>query len=214
MSTKIVRRTIPLIITFLVGMLMIFQWFFNITIIDNLATSIQQWGIVVAAFAMGLGSVNIIILNVKRIQKREGTVWLYAIWLLVVFFTFSIVGIGYGNTSSQYTHLFNTILQPLSGTMYPATLFFLCSAIYRTFRIRSGPSLLFVVTGGIILLGNAPVIGVMFPPILILKAWIMDVELTAAYRAILLGIGLGTIMLGFRFLFGLEQTHLGREEGT
>ncbi len=214
MSTKIVRRTIPLIITFLVGMLMIGQWFFNVSIIDDLATSVQQWGIVVAAFAMGLGSVNIIILNVKRIQKREGTDWLYAIWLLVVFFTFSLVGIGLGNTSSQYTYLYNTILQPLSGTMYPATLFFLCSAIYRTFRIRSGQALIFVLTGAIILLANAPVLAVMFPPLQVIKAWIMDVELTAAYRAILLGIGLGTIMLGFRFIFGLEQTHLGREEGA
>ena len=214
MSTKIVRRTIPLIITFIVGMLMIGQWFFNINFIDNLATSIQQWGIVVAAFAMGLGSVNIIILNLKRIKKREGTDWLYAIWLLVVFFTFSLIGIGYGSSSPLYTHLYNTILQPLSGTMYPATLFFLISAIYRTFRIRSGPSILFVLTGAIILLGNAPVVGAMFPPLVALKAWIMDVELTAAYRAILLGIGLGTIMLGFRFLFGLEQTHLGREEST
>jgi hypothetical protein len=96
MSTQIVRRTIPLIITFLVGMLMIGQWFLKITIINEVATSIQQWGVLISAFAMGLGSVNIIIRNYRRIQRREGTDWLYAIWLLVTFFIFIIIGVGMG----------------------------------------------------------------------------------------------------------------------
>jgi hypothetical protein len=213
MSTKIVRRTIPLIITFIVGMLMIGEWFFNVASIDQVAESVRQWGVLVSAFAMGLGSVNIVIRNLRRIEKREGTDWLYAIWLLIVFFGFVGIGVGMGSASSQYQYIYNTILQPLSGTMYPATLFFLCSAIYRTFRIRSYQALLFVATGAVILVANAPVVGATFPILVTTKAWIMDVELTAAYRAILIGIGLGTIMLGFRVIFGLEQTHLGREEG-
>lgn len=212
MSTKLVRRTIPLIITFLVGMLMIGQWFLKVEIISEVATSIQQWGIILAAFAMGLGSVNIIIRNVRRIRRRDGTDWLYAIWLLGIFFLFSIVGIGFGSDSPQYRYIFNTILQPLSGTMYPATLFFLASAIYRTFRARSSEALIFVIVGAIILLANAPIMAVILPFIVPIKAWIMDIEVTAAFRAILLGIGLGTIVLGFRVLFGLETTHLGREE--
>lgn len=212
MSTQIVRRTIPLIITFLVGMLMIGQWFLKIATINEVATSIQQWGVLISAFAMGLGSVNIIIRSYRRIQKREGTDWLYAIWLLATFFIFIIVGVGTGSSSSQYQYIYNTILQPLSGTMYPATLFFLVSAIYRTFKIRSGQALMLVVTGAIILVANAPVMAAMFPFLNTARSWIMDVELTAAYRAILIGIGLGTIMLGFRVLFGLEQTYLGREE--
>jgi len=212
MSTQLVRRTIPIIITFLVGMIMIGQWFLQVASISELATSIQQWGIILAAFSMGLGSVNIIIRNVRRIRRREGTDWLYAIWLLFIFFLFSIVGIGFGSTSPQYTYIFNTILQPLSGTMYPASLFFLASAIYRTFRARSSQAIIFVIVGAIMLLANAPMMGAFIPPIIPLKSWIMDVEVTAAYRAILLGIGLGTIVLGFRVLFGLETAHLGREE--
>jgi hypothetical protein len=213
MSSRLIRRTIPLVITFLVGMLMITQWFINIASISTVATAIQQWGIILSAFAMGLGSVNIIIRNVRRIQRREGTDWLYAIWLLAIFFLFSILGIGFGPESPQYTYVFNTILQPLSGTMYPATLFFLASAIYRTFRARNTEAILFVIAGSIMLIANAPMIAVLIPPIVPLKAWIMDVEVTAAYRAILIGIGLGTIVLGFRVLFGLETTYLGREEG-
>jgi len=214
MSTKLVRKTVPLIITFLVGLLMIGQWFLKIPSLNELATSVQQWGIIIAAFAMGLGSVNIIIRNVHRIQKREGTDWLYAIWLLAIFFLFAIVGIGFGSASSQYRYIFNTILQPLSATMYPATLFFLVSAIYRTFKTRTVEGGLFVIVGAIILVANAPVMAATFPFLVSVKSWIMDVELTAAYRAILLGIGLGAIMLGFRVIFGLETTHLGREEET
>lgn len=214
MSTQIVRRTIPLIITFLVGMLMIGQWFLKIAIINEVATSIQQWGVLISAFAMGLGSVNIIIRNYRRIQRREGTDWLYAIWLLVTFFIFIIIGVGMGSSSSQYQYIYNTILQPLSGTMYPATLFFLVSAIYRTFKIRSGQALLFVATGAVILVANAPAVAATLPFLNTARSWIMDVELTAAYRAILIGIGLGTIMLGFRVLFGLERTYLGREEAS
>jgi len=214
MSIKIIRKTVPLVITFLVGLLMIGQWFLNVPSLDELATFLQQWGILIAAFAMGLGSVNIIIRSVHRIQKREGTDWLYAIWLLIVFFLFAITGIGFGPASSQYKYIFNTILQPLSVTMYPATLFFLVSAIYRTFKIRTVEGGLFVIVSAIILLANAPIMSASLPFLVTLKSWIMDVELTAAYRAILLGIGLGAIMLGFRIIFGLETTHLGREEGT
>ena len=211
MSTNVVKRTIPIVITFLVGFLMIGQWFLNIASVDGVATSIQQWGIILSAFAMGIGSVNIIIRNVRRIQKREGIDWLYAIWLLSVFFLFSIVGIGFGSDSPQYRYIFNTILQPLSGTMYPATLFFLSSAIYRTFRVRNKEALAFVFAGSLMLLANAPIVASFLPFMTPLKAWIMDVEVTSAYRAILLGIGLGTIMLGFRVLFGIETAHLGRE---
>lgn len=213
MSSRLVRRTVPLIITFLVGMLMIGQWFLNIASISDVAASIQQWGIILSAFAMGLGAVNIIIRNYRRIQRREGTDWLYAIWLLFVFFLFTIIGIGFGSDSTQYRYIYNTILQPLSGTMYPATLFFLASAIYRTFRARSNQAIIFVITGSIMLLANAPIMASVLPFIIPLKAWIMDVEVTAAFRAILIGIGLGTIMLGFRVLFGIETTHLGKEEG-
>lgn len=212
MSIKLFRKTIPMVITFLVGLLMIGQWFLNVASLDELATFIQQWGIIIAAFAMGLGTVNIIIRNVNRIQKREGRDWLYAIWLLIVFFLFSTVGIGFGSDSSQYKYIFNTILQPLSATMYPASLFFLVSAIYRTFKTRTAEGSIFVIVGAIILLANAPVMAATFPILVPIKNWIMDVVLTAAYRAILLGIGLGTIVLGFRVIFGLETTHLGREE--
>jgi len=214
MSTQFVRRTIPLVITFLVGMIMIGQWFLKVGTINDVATSIQQWGVLISAFAMGLGSVNIIIRNYRRIQKREGTDWLYAIWLLATFFLFIIIGVGMGSSSSQYQYIYNTILQPLSGTMYPATLFFLVSAIYRTFKVRSGQAMLFVITGAVILVANAPVVAAALPFLNAARSWIMDVELTAAYRAILIGIGLGTIMLGFRVLFGLEQTYLGREEAS
>jgi hypothetical protein len=212
MSVPLIRKTIPVIITFLAGMLMIGQWFLNIATIDQVANSLQSWGVVLSAFALGLGSVNIIVRNVRRIQRREGTDWLYAIWLLFVFFLFISIGIGFGSNSSQYRYIFNTILQPLSGTMYPATLFFLASGIYRTFRARTTQALIFVISGSFMLLANAPVSGAFLPFTSPLKAWIMDVEVTAVYRAILIGIGLGTIMLGFRVLFGLETTHLGREE--
>jgi len=212
MSTQFVKRTIPIIIAFLVGFLMIVQWFFNIATIDEVAGSVQQWGILLSAFAMGLGSVNLIIRNLKRVQRREGTDWLYAIWLLSVFFLFGIVGISYGSESSPYRYIFNTILQPLSGTMYPATLFFLASAIYRTFRVRGPQAIAFVIAGSIMLLANAPMTGAFIPVMTSLKSWIMDVEVTAAYRAILIGIGLGTIVLGFRVLFGIETSYLGREE--
>lgn len=213
MSTQTIRRNIPLLIAFLVGMLMVVEWFFVPTPIRDVARIVSTWGIIIAAFASGVGAVNLLIRSYGRITSRKGYDWIYAAYLLAIFFLFLIVGIGYGSASNQFNWIYNTFLLPCSATSYAITLFLMASAMYRLFKARSLEGGVLLTSAFIILLMNTTSVTVILPGFLTIGNWIMDVLVTPAYRSIIMGIGLGSILIGFRTLLGMERGYLGGETG-
>ncbi|MCJ7731290.1 hypothetical protein MUP51_03150, partial [Candidatus Bathyarchaeota archaeon] len=58
-------------------------------------STLQNWGIILTAFALGFGAVNLFFYHSKHISRRTKGQWMYSIWLLIVIVFFTVVGIIY-----------------------------------------------------------------------------------------------------------------------
>lgn len=217
MSTaRTYKRQIPLALTFIVGMIVSFDWFIKYEPLQNFTTTIMNFQIIMVAFMMGFAGVNLVVLHTRRIQRNLSDNKMFDVLLSVLvlgcLFIWVGVGVGLGRNSDTYTWLFNTFNQPLSATAYAATLFYLASATYRVLRIRSAETGILLLVGVITMLANIPLFTAYFPILGAAQKWIADILVKSSYRAITIGVGLGGILMGIRTLLAMETGYLGAVE--
>jgi len=206
----LVKRQIPLGITLGIGLFLLVDYFFSTPKeISSFARDIGNWGVVITAFAMTLGTVLLTKNHITHIWRRTKGQWYYSAVLLVVLYALLGTGAILGSTNRSYSWLYNSTFSPLSATMYCSILPFMATACLRAFRARSRQGAVLLISGGLVLLGNTSVIELVLPFMPNLKEWIMTVPNMAAYRGITIGAGLGTLLLGLRTLLGYERGYLG-----
>ena len=207
-------REIPITITFVVGILMIISYYFGATIptIKTMSTIVQKWAVIVAAFALILGLINITRIHVNHLIKRTKGQWPYSILLLSVMYIMLILGLIGGTKNPGYNWLYTYIFLPVDATMYSSLAFFIASAAYRAFRARNIEAVILLVSGTIVMLMNAPIGNIIWGGFPIIGKWIMKIPTVAAQRAFLICVAIGTISLGIRILMGLERGYLGGGE--
>ena len=216
MSQRTIRRQIPLALTFIVGIIITANWFIDAAPLSALSNTITNFNTVMVAFMMGFAGVNILMIHTRRIQRNMGqgnTVdSVYSVLLLGTLIIWTLLGIVMGRSSDTYQWLYTNFNLPLSATAYAATLFYLASATYRVIRARSTETTILVVVSVVVIMGNMPMFVTYVPALLTIKSWIAEVVVTAAYRAITIGVGLGGILMGIRTLLAMETGFLGGTE--
>lgn len=206
----LVRRQIPVLIVFVTALLVMVDYFLKIPGTGPVVKDLQNWGIILAAFALGFGAVNLFYLHTRHISRRTPGQWPFSIWLLVVLIIFTVVGVAAGATSDQYSWLYNASYFALSATVYSSLGFYMTSGCYRALRARNAESTLLLIVGAIILMMNAPAFVVAVPIVGEMGSWISAVPTTSAQRGIMIGASLGAIALGVRTMTGRETGFLGR----
>ncbi|MGE5653735.1 MAG: hypothetical protein ACM3ZQ_05630 [Bacillota bacterium] len=220
------RRTLPLTITFVVGMITIINSIiiapaFNKWVQDYLARTITVSG----AWAVALGAINLLRIHGTRIQrKREGT--FYSIILCISFFAILILGIyltvGYnklGTSDPIFQYFYNSLNVPLNSTMFSVLCFYIASAAYRAFRLRSVEATVLLLSATIVMLGVVPIGRLIFngfgPDGILgfpwMKEWIMNQANTSVMRGLALGITLGAVAQATRNLLGIERGYMSGE---
>lgn len=180
--------------------------------LQGLATDLNNWAVVVGAFALGIGAYSLILRH-GRMIARKGQLWPYSIILLGTMFVFTVTGLITGSiTSPEYNWIYSTIVMPISSTLYGMNAFFIASASYRAFRAKSWEALVLLVAAIFIMLKNAPIGGVISPILPQIGGEIWDFAGATGMRALLIGIGIGTLALGLRVMIGQEKTPLGGAE--
>jgi hypothetical protein len=208
----LVKRTIPIVIVFLTALLLLTEYFVTIPGIDfkSASTLVQNWGIILSAFCLGFGAVNLFIFHGRHISRRTKGQWPFSLWLLLVIVLFTVVGVSTGATSDQYTWLYNSSYFALSATVYSSLGFYMTSGIYRALRAKNIESGLLLIVGIIALARNAPAVAAGFPTIIPWEAWLSAVPTTSAQRGIMMGASLGALALGIRTMIGRETGFLGK----
>jgi hypothetical protein len=108
--------------------------------------------------------------------------------------------------------------------MFALLAFYIASAAFRAFRIRSTEAALLAAAALIVMLGRVPVGDAftraifdhpVFPHALRmlrlsdLQQWVMDVPQNAAKRAVLIGAAMGVMATGLRVILGIERAYMG-----
>ena len=206
------RRDIPLAITFLVGVLAVLDYYTTLESITATFTVIKNWGVVLQAFALGLGAVNLFRVHGRRVSERTREDWMYSAWLLFMLVLFVVIGLGTGkyDASTSYQWIYNAIFLPLGSTMYSSLAFYMAYGAYKVLRARNFEAFLLFITAVLVIIGNTPIFPATYPGFFHMREWIFGPIVSGAYRGIRIGVGIGAVVLGIRTLVGLETGYLGR----
>ncbi len=206
------KREFPMIITFVFGVFMIIQYFIPHPLVNNLAGALQSWAIIVIAFSYVLGSANILRIN-GEILYRRGLDWPYKLVLVIGFLLMLVTGLVGGIEVGSFANdrLFMYIYIPMSATMYATLAFFIASAAFRAFRIRTWQAAVLAITAVAVMLGRVPISQFLWSQFPNFVDWIMNVPNAVAQRGILIGAALGAIATGLKVVLGLERSYLGRD---
>ena len=205
------RREIPLKITLIFGLFMIGQYF--IPPVNDIAGRFQQWAVIVLAFAYVLGVANLVRINLDVVSKR-GRDWQYKLITIGTLIMTLLVGLIGGITPGTFFNdrLYLNMYVPMSSTMYATLAFFIASAAYRAFHIRTWQAGMLAVTAMIVMLGRVPFGQLLWEDMPGLVDWVMNVPNMVAQRGILIGAALGAVATGLKMVFGIERSYLGREK--
>jgi hypothetical protein len=201
---------------------MILSFFVPHHVVSVPADFLQQCAVIVVAFGYVLGGANVLRVNFDGIYKREPG-WPYKVVLVVSLLATvtigAIEGDGFLNPGMRSKWIYDNLYSPMSATMFALLAFFIASAAFRAFRIRTTEAMLLAVAALIVMLGRVPIGNVLtsWVPVESLRLqgiqeWIMECPQNAAKRAILIGAALGVMATGLRVILGIERSYLSGED--
>lgn len=202
------RKELPLALTVLAGLwVMACNYLQPIAKLD-LFTKTEHWFVVSAYVAFLVGTINLIMVHGKNVMRRkEG--WYNSVILLVVMFAYSIWGLIVSHENENWQWVWNNVWTPINSTMFSLLCFYIASAAYRAFRVRTREAAIMLVAAVIVMLGNVPFGKLIWNEIPNIKNWIMAIPNSAGMRAITLGAYVGMFAVAMRIMLGLERAHLG-----
>lgn len=224
-SSHMMKRKIPLAITFASGLIMVIQYY--IRPLAFLGDRMTNWFAAITAFAYVLAAGSLYVVNGKRIRDRaEG--WPYNLVLLAsltitlyIGLFNDILGLGYPghlpiDEGTNFSWMFLYIYTPLSATMYSLLAFYIASACYRAFKARSIEATLLLGTAFIVMLFRVPLGEALwhfaFPSLDIsffLDKIILSGFSNAGQRAIQVAAAIGLISVSLKIILGIERSYLG-----
>lgn len=169
---------------------------------------------VVGAIAVIIGVLNLLTVHGRKLRKFPGA--LYSGIMLLTFI--AILGLhiaeraGVTLVAATPTSpapnvtltLADAIQVSIESALAGVLFFFLVYAAARLMRRRVTVwSLLFLATLVIVLLGYAPLSGLGF--LSTLRDWLLKVPVEAGMRGLLIGVGIGTVIVGVRVLIGQDR---------
>jgi hypothetical protein len=188
---------------------------------------------VISGFALALGLINLGLVHGRTIARaRPG--WYNSVAFFVALISMIVFGLwqsyvpdaaraaGLGLSGRQvhrvYDVLFNGLFQPLGATLFSVLAFYIASAAFRAFRIRTAEAAFMMVSAFIVMLGQVPVgqwLTQGLPsstgnPLHYLRVenaanWLYSTWSMAGVRAVDFGIAVGALAMALRVWLSLER---------
>ena len=213
---RLFQLTLPLLVALVCGLLGAGIHFVPHPSASWLKERLAEWSRIVGSFAMLLGVYSLVRLHVQKMKQRQAG-WGYSIFFFVGFLGMSLAGLYNGGQwfwhdavgGAQFRWLYRHAFTAAGATMFSVLGFFIASAAFRTFRAKTFVAGILLSAAIVVMLGRAPIGGLITHYIPDMADWIMMVPNTAAKRAVLFGVCLGVIATSLKIIFGIERTYLG-----
>lgn len=171
-----------------------------------------------------MGIISLMLVHGRRVVKLQPG-WYYSIAFFLAFFGIMITGLWTGagakagvNSAAVtvYNSLYFGLLMNLDAAMFALLAFYIASASYRAFRVRTLEAGLLMASALIVMLGfvNFGVFLTSWIPIDSSFAWLRVENISSfilgwinmpAYRAVVIGVGVGMLAMGLRLWLSLER---------
>ena len=216
------KRSIPLAIALVMGLLMITTYYFPW--MDGFYRLVLLWSPVIAGFAFFLGILSFLMHHYFKV-KRKAPGWGYNLSAIAAFGVMMLAGLlpeifpgifsflgTWKDTpdESMFSWLFMNMLYPMEATMFALLAFYIASASFRAFRARNLEATLLLVAAILIMVGRVPLGEWVFSGFTDIQQWIMEFPNTGAKRAIMIGVGLGMTATALKLMLGIERAWIGK----
>ena len=208
------KKEVPIVIGFILALFyVIANYFTGSATLKTLKETLDRWYLIVAAWMVLVGVVNLTQIHGRRItSKKEG--WIFSAWLILCMFGMIVFGVFIAKNPQHkgWTWMYNQIIAPMNATVYSTLVFYIGSAAYRSFRMRSMEATILLITAIIVMLGRVPLGMVLLggkPYLGQMADWILNVPNSAGMRGIQIGACLGGLATALRIALGIERGHLG-----
>jgi hypothetical protein len=189
---------------------MVAQYFVKTDTTTEIYRALLDYYQVIFATTMLLGGFAVLRHHLKKLRRSEPPrQWPYSL-MTISALLFMIVSAAFFGTgvSSPYQWAFEHLQAPMQATTFSLLAFFVASAAYRGFRIRSRPALILAATAIIVLVGRnalGEAVSTFLPDV---AGWIFNHPAAAAKRGLLIGVGLGSLATALRVILGIERSYL------
>src|SRR6266850_2820106 len=139
---------------------MILSFFVPHQLVSVPADFAQACVIIVLAFSYFLGGANLLRVNIDAVYKREAG-WPYKLVLVVALVATLAIGFaegkGFLDQGMRSKWIYDWMYSPMQGTMFSLLAFFIASAAFRAFRIRTLEAGLLAAAALIVMIGRVPI---------------------------------------------------------
>ena len=201
------RKEGPMLVAVVSGLVLIFSQYFHIGQVYRWDTQWGEWFLISTAFAFAVGFLNVMLLQVKKIQRRERNWWASIICLLVMFPYLALI-VHQDVSGTQVQWMMNAVTRPVINTVFAMLAFFTFSAAYRALRVKSVESSLMMLAAAIGMFSAAPIGAYFLPFIEPLDDFIQKSVVAGSLRGVTIGAYLGAFAIAIRILLGLERSHI------
>lgn len=207
------RKELPLLITLLAGLSCIFgKWTAYGAKIKSLAFT-DEIDITLTAMAFMIGAINLTRIHGLNILRRRSG-FAFSIILVVAIWSYFALGAIEGFQGKNFRWIYTNIYYHMESSMFALLCFYIASAAYRAFRVRTREATVLLLAAALVMLGRAPLGEAIWGEFGNIYNWIMRIPNTAGMRGIELGAYLGAFVTALRVLLGIERAHLGGLTGT
>lgn len=219
------RKPLVALITFVAGLFYAVEFFWPVNAegqnwlspgVEPVAHMTQ----VLQAFALGLGVYSLSMVHLRAIARQRSG-WGFSVVLFGAMLAICILGLLKEERPNRYNeNAFNFFfvggLQSLDATMFSIIAFYIVSAAYRAFRIRSTEATILLVSAFIVMMGQVA-LGQIFTSALPaeglaanlrlenIRNWILTQVNSPAILAVDFGLGIGSLATALRLWLSLER---------
>lgn len=207
--SKLIRTDIPFILIAVLGIITLSEYYIVDPTIRAASLEAGNWVVVISGFVLMMATVRGVLYNIRQIRDRRPGIWPYSIYFLALTAVYIAIGLIDGVTGPIYSWLqtwfFAAGVSAAGGTL---SAYLMLSTAFRAFRMRS-------IAGGALVISMAvfliylTAIGDFIPGLVPVGKWLFDVPLSAGFRGILMGSGIGAVYIGLRTILGRERRVLG-----
>ncbi len=205
---RLTKRILPASIAIGAGILVLLGYLFPHPLLATVRDELVRWAVIIAAFAFILGFFNLLRVHLGRSGKSGGIYSILLVLTALVSFGLTIIALLVPALRSLGDWWFRYVLSPLQATVAGLVAFVLAVALFRLVRHRREVGVfIFLITALIVLLGTLPVPALLGDRMVALRTWWMNAPAMAGMRGLLIGVGLGTLLIGLRVLFGADRPY-------
>jgi hypothetical protein len=190
-----------------IGLFMVAQYFIRTEATHAVYVTLGEYSQIIFAVTMIVGGIGLLkqhSLKAQRSSQQRGYSLITITAILFMVIAAVIFGTG---AASPYQWAFNNLQAPMQATTFSLLAFFVASAAYRGFRVKSTPAFMLALAAVIVLIGKSGFGEMISQQLPAIAGWVINNPSTAAKRGILIGVGIGSVATALRVILGIERSY-------